>query len=288
MGIVMGELALAGRDKMTFIVDPPNSSFGIWVEQLIAESTGKHGKGILPVADEPVGSPDVYGDDRVFTHMRSPDGDDVAEPLADAGQPVIKVSLEGPEDLGRAFFFSEFATAVAGWVLGINPFDQPNVQEAKDATAKVLEQGVPELESSPDEAIRNLLGKAGPPHYVAIQGFVKPSDEFDEAVAELRTLIRDKTKSTTTFGYGPRYLHSTGQFHKGGPPTGLFLQLTHDSGDDIEIPEAGYTFGTLKNAQAEGDLQTLRAHGLPAERVKLEGDPAAALRDLTKRIKEMI
>jgi hypothetical protein len=203
---------------------------------------------------------------------------------------VITLKVDGPEDLGRIFFFAEFATAVAGWVLEINPFDQPNVQEAKDATAEVLEAGeVPEVKSASDEALSALLAQAAPPFYVAIQGFVKPSDEFDEAVIELRQVIRDATKAATTFGYGPRYLHSTGQFHKGGPKTGLFLQLIHDGPDDIEIPGAGYSFRTLKNAQAAGDLKTLLVHGLPAERVRLEGDdPAAALRDLTKRIKEML
>jgi hypothetical protein len=204
--------------------------------------------------------------------------------------PVITAKAEGPEDLGRIFFFAEFATAVSGWVLGINPFDQPNVQEAKDATAKVLEQGEPpEVPSASDQALGALLGQAAPPYYFAIQAFVKPSDDFDEAVIELRQVIRDATKATTTFGYGPRYLHSTGQFHKGGPPTGLFLQLIHDGPDDIEIPGAGYSFRTLKNAQAAGDLKTLLLKGRPAERVRLEGDdPAAALRGLTQRIKELL
>jgi transaldolase/glucose-6-phosphate isomerase len=289
IGLAFGEAAASGRDKLTYVVDEPIASYGLWAEQLFAESTGKQGKGILPVAGEPLGAPEVYGDDRLFFHLRAPDGDDRLEEIRKAGQPVIVAPFDGPEDLGRIFFFAEYAAAVSGWVLEINPFDQPNVQEAKDATAKVLEEGVPDVESASDEALRNLLGKAGPPHYVAIQGFVKPSPEFDQAVAELRTAIRDATKSTTTFGYGPRYLHSTGQFHKGGPPTGLFLQLIHDGPDDIEIPGKGFSFTTLKNAQAVGDLQTLRAHGLPAERVRLEGDdPAAALRDLTKRIKEML
>jgi hypothetical protein len=285
----MGELALSGHDKLTFVVDAPISSFGLWVEQLIAESTGKHGKGILPVADEPLATPDHYGDDRVFAHLQAEGGADLAHFIS-AGEPVITLKVDGPEDLGRIFFFAEFATAVAGWVLEINPFDQPNVQEAKDATAEVLEAGeVPEVKSASDEALSALLAQAAPPHYVAIQGFVKPSDEFDEAVIELRQVIRDATKATTTFGYGPRYLHSTGQFHKGGPPTGLFLQLIHDGPDDIEIPGAGYSFRTLKNAQAAGDLKTLLVHGLPAERVRLEGDdPVAALRDLTQRIKGLL
>lgn len=279
MGIALGELALAGRDKLTFIVDDPISSFGLWAEQLVAESTGKQGKGILPVADEPLGDPDSYGDDRVFLHLRQTEGDDRLEEVRKAGHPVLTVGFEGPEDLGRLFFFAEFATAVSGWVLGINPFDQPNVQEAKDATAKVLEEGVEE----PDSGDPDLSGVA-PPNYVAIQGFVAPSEEFDAAVEELRTAIRDKTKATTTFGYGPRYLHSTGQFHKGGPATGVFIQLIHDGDEDIEIPEAGYSFRTLKNAQALGDLKTLQAHDLPVTRVRLEGDAAKAVRELTGRL----
>jgi hypothetical protein len=171
------------------------------------------------------------------------------------------------------------APAGAGWVLGINAFDQPNVQEAKDATAKVLEEGLEE----PESGKLDLSGVA-PPNYVAIQGFVKPSDEFDEAIVDLRSAIRDKTKATTTFGYGPRYLHSTGQFHKGGPATGVFIQLVHDGDEDIEIPEAGYTFKTLKNAQALGDYRTLQAHNLPVTRIRLEGDPVQAVRDLIKEI----
>jgi hypothetical protein len=190
-------------------------------------------------------------------------------------------------------FFAEFATAVAGWALGINPFDQPNVQEAKDAVKKVLDEystsgRLPDVPNADDAALRALLAPAAPPHYVAIMGYVQPSERFDAAVDELRVAIRDATRATTTFGYGPRFLHSTGQFHKGGPPTGIFLQLVHDGGEDVEIPRAGYSFGTLKNAQATGDLETLRAHGLPAERVRLEGDPAAAVEQLTARIKGML
>ena len=293
LGLVLGELALQGRDKATFVVSEPISSFGLWVEQLIAESTGKHGKGILPVADEPLGDPGVYGDDRVFIHLRDaerPDADVDARiaALAKAGHPTVTLSVHGAIDLGRIFFFSEFGTAVAGWALGINPFDQPDVQAAKDATARVLEQGMPDLPDADDAALRGLLGQAAPPRYVAIMGYVQPSDAFDAAVLELRSAIRDATKATTTFGYGPRFLHSTGQLHKGGPPNGLFLQLVHDGDEDADIPGAGYSFRTLKNAQAVGDLQTLRDRGLSAERVRLEGDPAVALQDLTLRIKEMI
>jgi transaldolase / glucose-6-phosphate isomerase len=298
LGIAMGALALQRRDKLTFIVSEPISSFGLWVEQLIAESTGKEAKGILPVADEPLGTPDVYGDDRVFAYLRDTDSPDEGtdakvEALARAGHPVITLATHGALDLGRVFFFAEYATAVAGWALGINPFDQPNVQEAKDNTGKVLEQfksdgALPEVEEGTDEALRDLLGDAEPPNYVAIMGYVQPSEAFDEAIAELRTAIRDAKRCTTTFGYGPRFLHSTGQLHKGGPPTGRFLQIVHDGGEDIDVPEAGYTFATLKNAQATGDLQTLRAHGLPAERVRLEGDAVQGVRQLTERIRGLL
>jgi hypothetical protein len=170
-------------------------------------------------------------------------------------------------------------------VLGINPFDQPNVQEAKDATKRVLDSGG----ATPDAGDVAEIVSSGPPSYVAIMGYVQPTAEFDEAVQELRAAIRDATKQTTTFGYGPRFLHSTGQLHKGGPQTGRFLQLIHDGPDDVEVPGESYTFTTLKHAQADGDLETLRAHGLPAARVTLEGtDAAAALRDLTATIKEML
>jgi len=147
---------------------------------------------------------------------------------------------------------------------------------------------LPAVDEATTDTVRRLLGAAAPPHYVAIMGYVQPSERFDSAITDLRVAIRDATKATTTFGYGPRFLHSTGQFHKGGPPVGVFLQLVHDGDEDVEIPEAGYTFGTLKNAQATGDLNTLRDHGLPAERVRLEGDPVEAVQRLTATIKEMM
>ena len=294
MGIVLGELARQGRDKLTFVVSKPISTFGLWAEQLVAESTGKQGRGVLPVADEPVGEPEAYGDDRVFVYIRNVESPDEQleakmEALASAGQAVITLSTPGTGGLGRLFFFSEFGTAVAGWVLGINPFDQPNVQEAKDNVARVLQGSEsPHVDAADDAALEALLAQAAPPNYLAILGFVKPSAAFDEAVGELRATIRDATKVTTTFGYGPRYLHSTGQFHKGGPPTGLFLELIHDGEQDLEIPEAGYTFGTLKNAQATGDIVTLRDHGLTAEQVRLEGDPVEALRALTEKVRGIL
>jgi transaldolase/glucose-6-phosphate isomerase len=299
LGTTLGALAEQGRDKLTFIVSEPISSFGLWAEQLVAESTGKQGRGILPVADEPLGSPDVYGPDRVFVYLRNvdqPDGelDERAEALRGAGQPVVTMSAHGASDLGRIFFFAEFATAVAGWALQINPFDQPNVQQAKDNTNKVLAQleasgRLPELADADDAALRALLADAAPPAYVAIMGYVQPSEDFDVAVAGLRAAIRDRTKATTTFGYGPRFLHSTGQFHKGGPPVGRFLQLLADGPEDVEIPGAPYSFAQLKGAQAIGDLNTLRELGRPAECVRLDGsDPAAAVRELTARIEALL
>jgi transaldolase/glucose-6-phosphate isomerase len=290
LGATVGELARRGRDKLTFVVSPPIESFGLWVEQLIAESTGKHGRGIVPVVDEPLGEPGAYGDDRVFAYLRhseSPDEavDGAVDALAAVGHPTMTLTAHGASDLGRIFFLAEFAVAVAGWALEINAFDQPNVQEAKDNTKRVLDAGaVPDLQVASDEQLRSLLSSAGPPHYVAIMGYLPTSDALDAAVAELRTVIRSKTGAATTFGYGPRFLHSTGQLHKGGPPTGRFLQLVGDPVRDAEIPGAGYSFGTLIAAQAAGDLQTLRSHGLPAERVKLDGDPVSAIRALSERI----
>ncbi|HEX2016163.1 MAG TPA: bifunctional transaldolase/phosoglucose isomerase [Solirubrobacteraceae bacterium] len=299
LGLTLGELARHGRDKLTFVVSEPIASFGLWAEQLVAESTGKEGKGILPVADEPLGEPDSFGSDRVFAYLRNeqdpdPEQEAAVKELIKAGHPTITLPAHGPGDLGRIFFFAEFATAVAGWVLEINPFDQPNVQEAKDNTSRVLDQfhsegRLPEVSEADDEALRRLLADARPPDYVAIMGYVAPSEAFDEAIGELRLALREATKATTTFGYGPRFLHSTGQFHKGGPKVGRFLQLVHDGAEDLEIPGQPFTFATLKNAQATGDLQTLREHGLPAERVRLDGDdPAAALRALTERIRKLL
>jgi transaldolase/glucose-6-phosphate isomerase len=305
LGAALSALAQAGRDKLTFVVADSLPNIGLWLEQLVAESTGKHGTGILPVADEPLGDPDVYGDDRVFAYLPDLHRPDIeldrrVQALADAGHPVIIVPTEGPTDLGRLFLLAELAVAVAGWGLQINPFDQPNVQQAKDATNRVLAgyektHELPVIPDADEEALRALLGDASPPSYVAIMGYVQPSAEFDAAIGELRETIREHTLATTTFGYGPRFLHSTGQFHKGGPKTGRFLQLLHDGAEDVEIPGGvggADSFTTLKNAQAIGDLETLRALELPAERVRLQGaaggDPIGALRALTAKIKEML
>jgi transaldolase / glucose-6-phosphate isomerase len=269
LGIALGELARNGRDKLTFVVDEPLSSFGLWVEQLVAESTGKHGRGILPIADEPLVDPGAYGLDRVFLHIALGDEDNAAKvaALRKAGHPTITVRAEGPADLGRIFFHSEFATAVAGWVLEINPFDQPNVQEAKDNTSKALAGGPQDVDAG---SLDDLLAGIEPPRYVAILAYLPYSEQTDAAVARLRERLVSQHGVATTFGYGPRYLHSTGQFHKGGPAAGAFVEIVDDPSIDLPVPGEAYGFKTLIRAQADGDLQTLRAHGLDAVRVGKE------------------
>jgi len=299
LGGALSALARGGRDKLTFLISPSLPGLGLWLEQLFAESTGKHGTGILPVAEEPLGEADVYGEDRVFAHLPDLDSPDPAldagaRALADAGHPLITIPTRGPLDLGRVFTLAELAVAVAGWGLDINPFDQPNVQQAKNATKRVLAEyeakgELPTVADADDAALRSLFGDASPPCYVALMAYLRPSAELDATAAELRVAIRHATRASTTFDYGPRFLHSTGQLHKGGPKIGRFLQLLHDGPIDVDIPDAPYTFTTLKNAQAIGDLNTLRELGLPAERVRLRGDdPASALRALTTRIKEIL
>lgn len=297
LGAALSALAQSGRDKLTFVIADSLPGLGLWLEQLVAESTGKHGTGILPVADEPLGAPAVYGEDRVFAYLPDlgspdPDMDAAVRALAGAGHPLITIPTRGPADLGRVFMLAELAVAVAGWGLQINPFDQPNVQQAKDATNKVLadyeaEHELPALPGAGEGALRTLVLDGAPPDYVTLMVYAQGSPELDEALGELRAAIRGASRVTTTCGYGPRFLHSTGQFHKGGPKTGRFLQLLHDGPQDVEIPGRSFTFTTLKNAQAIGDFNTLRELGLPAERIRLAGeDLASAVRSLTASLKE--
>jgi transaldolase / glucose-6-phosphate isomerase len=286
LGATLAALARAGRDKLTFMISEQLPGLGLWLEQLVAESTGKQDRGILPVAEEPLAEAERYGSDRVFAFLTDLGSEpeqvgQLVRGLAEAGHPVLTVPTRGAADLGRVFLLWEIAVAVAGWGLQINPFDQPNVQQAKDATKRMLEEyerrgKLPEAPDAGAGALRALLGEASPPPYVAILGYVPASAQFEAAVARLRSAIIAGCGATTTFGYGPRYLHSTGQFHKGGPPLGRFLQLLADRMPDVEIPGAPYTFTTLKNAQAAGDLNTLRELGLPAERLRLTGDDPAA------------
>src|SRR5438128_413115 len=282
LGAVFAEAAKVGRDKITIVAPPAIQSFGVWAEQLIAESTGKEGKGLVPVADEALGAPELYGNDRLFVRLALP-GDD--EPsalaaLAKAGHPVVTLTLGDPLAIGAEFFRWEYAIAVAGAILGINVFDQPNVQEAKDLTRKVLSEGNPptvgegirwagQQSATLDAAVQSLLGQVRPGDYLALLAYIAPDEEHDRALNSIRLAIRDKHRVATTVGYGPRYLHSTGQLHKGGPNTGVFLQIVGDDAKDLEIPGERFSFGVLKQAQALGDFQALRNHGRRVLRVQL-------------------
>jgi glucose-6-phosphate isomerase len=279
LGALMGEAALAGQDKLTFVLPASVASFGDWVEQLVAESTGKEGKGIVPVPGEDIGPPDAYGEDRLFVSLGDYPG---LEPLRAAGHPVVTLEFGGPKTLGAEILRFEFATAVAGHVLGINAFDQPNVEEAKQATRAILasleEAGVPlgqgtasKLEEpDPGDAAGELQGVA-PGDYIAIQAYLDRTPETAAALQLDRLALRDAHRAATTVGFGPRFLHSTGQLHKGGPPTGVFLQVTDESREvDLPIPGKPYTFGTLIDAQALGDLQALRARRRRVARVTFE------------------
>ena len=289
LGAMLGALALKGRDKLTIVASPSVASIGLWIEQLIAESTGKDGTGIVPVAGEPLGSPEEYGDDRVFVYLRV-SGDDNAvldvatERLAGAGHPLVQLVLTDAYDIAAEFFRWEFATAVAGSILGVQPFDQPNVQAAKDATDRVLD-GYRAAGALPDAApvssAKELLAGARPGDYLAVMAYVAQSGGVDAAAAALRKRVMERYKIATTFGYGPRFLHSTGQLHKGGANSGLFLQLTCDAqgddGDDVAIPGGDFGFRTLVAAQALGDFEALGAAGRRVARVDLSPDAEAGI-----------
>jgi glucose-6-phosphate isomerase len=274
LGALMAAGAKAGRDKLTLVLDHRIATFGLWVEQLIAESTGKLGTGVLPVVAEPLGAPDVYGDDRVFAVVGDLDADDRAavDVLVAAGQPVVEIPLAGDlvAALGAQVLLWEVATAVCGAALGINPFDQPDVAAAKAATQAVLDAG--EVPHVPEEAVGSVLGALDPGEYLAIHAYVDPGSAAVDDLERVRTAVRDRHRVATTVGLGPRFLHSTGQLHKGGPPTGVFVQVVDAGGpdDDVGIPGAPYSFGTLLQAQAAGDLATLRERGLRAARVSMK------------------
>ena len=294
LGVALGECANAGRDKLTFVLDEPLATLGLWIEQLIAESTGKDGKGILPVTGESFGDPSVYGDDRVFVSI-SLGGESIdtarLDALAAAGHPIIRREVGDLYDLGAEFFVWEFATACAGWRLGINPFDQPNVQEAKDATKELLTTFVshgrlpePDEDESLEDAVRAQLATIKRGDYIAFLNFIEETPEIDRKCQEIRLRLRDATKCATTIGYGPRFLHSTGQLHKGGPGTGVFFQLDAPDKVDLPVPEEGYTFSILKEAQALGDFRALKARGRRVIRVNLGDDPLAGLDRLQQAI----
>lgn len=321
LGLALGTLALAGRDKLTVVASPGIDGLGAWLEQLIAESTGKLGKGIVPVDGEALGAPESYGHDRVFVYSRlasAPDAaqDAAVEKLRAAGHPVITIELPSILHLGQEFFRWEIATAVIGSVLGINPFNQPDVESAKIAAKSLMAAyeengklpaetpigGEPGFQLYTDAMNAGALEQAaGGLHdvaavlkahlnritdgdYFAINAYIEMVDVHDVDLQAIRNAVRDKKHVATTVGYGPRFLHSTGQLHKGGPNTGVFLQITSDDAQDLPIPGQKYTFGVLKAAQAQGDFAVLVERGRRALRVHLGSDVKAGLTKLRSLI----
>ncbi len=308
LGAILGELAKAGRDKVTFITSQSLASFGDWVEQLIAESTGKEGKGILPVVGEPLVDSTGYGQDRVFVylHLEGEDAHNAAVDALEAAQhPVIRLNLKDLYDLGGQFFLWEFAVAVAGQRLDIQPFDQPNVESAKILARRMvkayMETGaLPQMQpllsekgvtvygdvsaSSLQGALKAFLDQARPGDYISLQAYVTPDQSTDAALGALRTALLKQTQLATTLGYGPRFLHSTGQLHKGDGGSGLFIQFTSEAADDVAIPDEGgkpessMTFGVLKQAQAMGDREALLESRRRVLTVDLGKDVAAGLK----------
>ncbi len=260
----LGACALAGRDKCTLVLPAEMAAFALWLEQLVAESTGKSGAGILPVVGEPLGGPDVYGDDRVFVVY----GDDPAlDALAAAGHPVVRLGPITPGTLGAEVYRWEVAVSLACALLGVNPFDQPDVEAAKRAAGESLAGGGSEI---PTATARSALGALGEGGYVSIQAFVDPEAEEVASLARARVALRDRLRVPVTLDIGPRYLHSTGQLHKGGPAGGVFLQVVDPGNDDVPVPGRDFTFGALLTAQADGDYTALASLGRPVARVTIE------------------
>ena len=295
LGVAIGECANAGRDKLTFVIDPRLATLGLWIEQLIAESTGKQGKGIVPVVGEPLSDPSVYGDDRVFVSISlkgvTKDINTKLDELAEAGHPIIRRELSDLSDLGAEFFAWEFATACAGWRLGINPFDQPNVQEAKDATKELLAEftksgRLPDSasEQSLADAVRSQLAQIKPGDYIAFLNYIEETPETNLRLQQIRTYLRDTTRCATTVGYGPRFLHSTGQLHKGGPNTGVFFQLGARDKHDLAVPGEAFSFSVLKEAQALGDFRALKARNRRVVKIDLGDDLLSGLDELARAV----
>jgi transaldolase / glucose-6-phosphate isomerase len=306
LGIILGTAAKAGRDKVTIITSPDISDLGAWLEQLLAESTGKVGKGIIPVDGEEVAAPEVYGNDRVFAYIHTEHATDVAveakvATLEKAGHPVVRISMADVHDLGAEFFRWEIATAVAGSIIGINAFNQPDVEASKIATRNLtseyeqkgsLPAEKPVLEDSgiklfTDEKnatdlargaggdrslsgyLKAHLGRMGAGDYFAVLGYIQMNAEHAKTLQAIRHAVRDKKRVATCLGFGPRFLHSTGQAYKGGPNSGVFLQITCDDAVELPVPQQKFTFGVVKAAQARGDFQVLADRGRRALRVHL-------------------
>lgn len=321
LGIVLGILGKAGRDKVTIIASPGIADFGAWLEQLLAESTGKQGKGLIPVDSEPLGAPDVYGRDRMFVYVRlsaeaDAKQDEAVAELERAGHPVVRIAVADRYHIGQEFFRWEFATAVAGAILGINPFDQPDVEASKDKTRELttayersgtLPPETPFFEEAGltlfgDEKNSNAFGKAGTlvdhleahfkqieaGDYCALLAYVERNKQHRDALQDIRVLIRDRKHAATCLGFGPRFLHSTGQVYKGGPNTGVFLQITCDDLPDVQVPEQKYTFGIVQAAQARGDFQVLAERERRVLRVHLGEHVAGGLTTLKDAIAQAL
>jgi transaldolase/glucose-6-phosphate isomerase len=313
LGVVLGAAAKLGRDKITIVTSPGISDLGAWLEQLIAESTGKQGHGIIPVDREALGPASVYGEDRIFAYLRlekAPDPKQDAEvaALENAGQPVIRISVADIYDIGQEFFRWEIATAVAGSIIGINAFNQPDVEASKIVTkeltsayeksgslpseAPIFSDSTVKLFTDPKNAealkkaggdqslagyLRSHLDRIHAGDYFALLAYIQMNDEHEALLQEIRHSLRDKKRVATCLGFGPRFLHSTGQAYKGGPNSGVFLQVTCDDAADLQVPGQKYTFGVVKAAQARGDFQVLADRGRRALRVHLGSDLKAGL-----------
>lgn len=324
LGITLAELAKSGHDKVTLITSPGISDLGAWLEQLLAESTGKSGKGLIPVDQEPLGTIEVYGLDRVFVYLRltsepDPEQDRIVGGFEMGGHPVIRITVPDRYDIGAEFFRWEFATAVAGAVLNVNPFNQPNVQESKDYTKSLTDEyervGAVPTESPVMEAdglkvftdkqnavdlakgiagaslescLRRHLDRLSLNDYVAMNAYLEMNNDNHDLLQAIRRCIRDNKKVATTVGYGPRFLHSTGQLHKGGPDSGLYIQITSDDMEDLPIPGRGFTFGVLKEAQSTGDFLALSTRKRRIIRVHLPSDVPAGLRRLLQAIETVL
>ncbi|MGE3784894.1 MAG: bifunctional transaldolase/phosoglucose isomerase, partial [Alphaproteobacteria bacterium] len=321
LGAILGVAAKQGRDKLTVIASPGIASYGAWLEQLLAESTGKQGRGIIPVDAEPVGAPAVYGQDRVFAYFRlaseqDQEHENAVAALEAAGQPVVRVVVSEAMQIGQEFFRWEMATAVAGSIIGINPFDQPDVEASKvktrELTAAFEKTGaLPEekpvatvdgvaLYADPAnaaivsgaatlaDALKAHLGRAGAGDYVALLAYIDRNPAHTEALQRMRRMIRDRTHCATCVGFGPRFLHSTGQAYKGGPNSGVFLQITCDDAEDLPVPGQAYSFGVVKAAQARGDFDVLAERGRRLLRVHLPRDVDAGLATLARALEQAL
>jgi hypothetical protein len=324
LGAILGAGANQGRDKVTIVASPGISDLGAWLEQLLAESTGKVGKGLIPVEGERLGEPARYGTDRVFAYLRLESAPDAAQDklitaLENAGQPVVRILVEQPYHIGQEFFRWEIATAVAGSIIGIHPFNQPDVEASKVATRALTEEyerngklptETPFFEAggiklyadaSNSSALRQTaqelsftaflkahVSRIKPGDYFAILAYIQMSSSHNTSLQAMRHSVRDAKRVATCVGFGPRFLHSTGQAYKGGPNSGVFLQITCDDAADLPVPHQKYTFGVVKAAQARGDFQVLSERGRRALRVHLGADVKAGLKQLESAIRESL